>query len=203
MELSVLNNYKTQLSLKRNYFSEEAIKGLACIRGAQSNTNYAESFEVTDANGLNRFKSGFVVDGFSGHKIGDAKHTDYKCSIDMTENELRPKCTPKGVKLQEAANTDSLRESANYKRTGDLITLPYEEIMYQEQPYASRVERVTPLLMSTWIGHIDLDPEGDEWFETETAPDFKEYEIYNFLPGFHSSTSSHTQFQFLSGLPAK
>ena len=45
-KLSLLNNYKTQLSLKRNYFSEETIRGLARIRGAQSNTNYAESFEV-------------------------------------------------------------------------------------------------------------------------------------------------------------
>ena len=147
----------------------------------------AESFQIQDANGLDRFKSGFVVDGFSGHKIGDAKHTDYKCSIDMTENELRPKCTPKGVKLQEAATTDSLRESANYKRTGDLITLPYEEITYQEQPYASRVERVTPLLMSTWIGHIDLDPEGDEWFETETAPDL----IINVEGNFDTFTAAN------------
>ena len=31
----------------------------------------AESFEITDANGLNRFKSGFIVDNFSGHRVGD------------------------------------------------------------------------------------------------------------------------------------
>ena len=31
----------------------------------------AESFEIQDANGLNRFKSGFVVDNFSGHRVGD------------------------------------------------------------------------------------------------------------------------------------
>ena len=30
----------------------------------------AESFEIQDANGLNRFKSGFVVDNFSGHRLG-------------------------------------------------------------------------------------------------------------------------------------
>jgi hypothetical protein len=131
----------------------------------------AESFQIQDANGLDRFKSGFVVDSFSGHSIGDAKHKDYKCSIDMSKNELRPMCTPKAVALQESIDTDVLRNSANYKRTGDLITLPYEEIVYQEQPYASRVERVTPLLLSTWTGQIDLDPSGDEWFETETAPD--------------------------------
>ena len=31
----------------------------------------AESFEIQDANGLNRFKSGFVVDNFAGHRVGD------------------------------------------------------------------------------------------------------------------------------------
>ena len=43
----------------------------------------AESFEVTDANGLNRFKSGFVVDNFKGHRIGDTAHRDYKNAMDM------------------------------------------------------------------------------------------------------------------------
>ena len=30
----------------------------------------AESFEVQDANGLNRFKSGFVVDNFGDTELG-------------------------------------------------------------------------------------------------------------------------------------
>jgi hypothetical protein len=38
----------------------------------------AASFEVTDVNGLNRFKSGFVVDNFKGHRVGDSVHRDYK-----------------------------------------------------------------------------------------------------------------------------
>ena len=52
----------------------------------------AESFEIQDANGLNRFKSGFVVDNFSGHRLGNTLNVDYKCAIDMQEKELRPKC---------------------------------------------------------------------------------------------------------------
>ena len=52
----------------------------------------AESFEIQDANGLNRFKSGFVVDNFSGHRVGDAGNDDYKIAIDQQNNEARPKC---------------------------------------------------------------------------------------------------------------
>ena len=51
----------------------------------------AQDLEVTDANGLNRFKSGFVVDNFAGHRTGDIGNPDYKISIDPENNELRPK----------------------------------------------------------------------------------------------------------------
>ena len=33
-----------------------------------------ENFQVLDANGFDRFKSGFVVDNFTGHKTGDVSH---------------------------------------------------------------------------------------------------------------------------------
>jgi len=52
----------------------------------------AESFEIQDSNGLNRFKSGFVVDNFAGHRVGNTSNRDYKCAIDMQAHELRPKC---------------------------------------------------------------------------------------------------------------
>ena len=51
----------------------------------------AESFEIKDSvTGLSRFKSGFVVDNFAGHKVGDTLHKDYECAIDMRNNHLRP-----------------------------------------------------------------------------------------------------------------
>ena len=40
----------------------------------------AESLQISDVNGLNRFKSGFIVDNFAGHKVGDVIHPDYKGS---------------------------------------------------------------------------------------------------------------------------
>ena len=48
---------------------------------------------------LDRFKSGFLVDNFSGHSIGDVQHPDYRVAIDMEEQELRPKYFMKGVSL--------------------------------------------------------------------------------------------------------
>ena len=130
----------------------------------------AESFEITDANGLNRFKSGFVVDAFQGHRLGDVEHKDYKCSIDMERNELRAQGTYKNVSFVELNATDAARANNNYQKTGDLLTLPYTEVVAIEQPYATRTERVTPVLLSNWTGQITLSPSGDDWFETEVAP---------------------------------
>ena len=119
---------------------------------------------------MNRFKSGFVVDNFAGHRTGDVANVDYKCSIDPENNELRPKHKMQNIGLSEQATTDSQRTSAHYQKTGDLLTLPYTEVVLTEQLVATRVERVSPLLLSTWQGFIELDPFGDDWFETEVRP---------------------------------
>ena len=131
----------------------------------------AESFEITDENGLNRFKSGFVVDNFSGHRVGDVVHKDYKCAMDMQLGHLRPKHTTKGLFLEESVSTTADRTNAGYQKTGDLITLPYTEEVFSSNPFASRVEKVAPLLSHEWVGQIALTPDSDEWFETEVAPE--------------------------------
>ena len=130
----------------------------------------AESFEIQDANGLNRFKSGFVVDNFSGHRVGDVLHKDYEVAIDMENNLLRPKCVMRNAKLIEVNNTDTLRTSAGYQKTGDLLTLPYTNEAFITQPYATRVENVQTYLIREWVGKITMSPSGDEWFETEEVP---------------------------------
>ena len=141
----------------------------------QSSLNALEKdtagFEIVGSDGLNRFKSGFLVDNFSGHHVGDTKHPDYRIGIDFERQELRPSHSSKGVKLTEDTTIDSVRTSNGYKRTGDLITLNYSEVVLSEQPYATRVERITPFLTSSWNGQITLDPFGDEWFETEIVPE--------------------------------
>ena len=71
----------------------------------------AETFQVQDANGLDRFKSGFLVDNFGGHSIGDVQHPDYRVAIDMEEQELRPKYFMKGVSLIEENTTDAQKNS--------------------------------------------------------------------------------------------
>jgi hypothetical protein len=130
----------------------------------------ALTFEVLDANGLNRFKSGIVVDNFQGHKVGDAFHKDYKNSMDFSRGILRPTHVTRPVDLEESVTTDSARTAAGYQKTGDLLTLPYTEVVLTEQPFASTIERVAPFMSATWKGVLSIDPSQDNWFETEIAP---------------------------------
>ena len=130
----------------------------------------AESFEITDANGLNRFKSGFMVDNFKGHRVGDVSHKDYKCSMDFEEGELRPQHRSKAIDLIEAATTTSERTAAGYQKTGDMITLPYTEETVTSQLYASRQISCQTGLTVNWIGDLELSPSSDTWYETEVLP---------------------------------
>ena len=130
----------------------------------------AESFEVTDANGLNRFKSGFMVDNFKGHRIGDTVHRDYKCAMDFEEGELRPQHRSKAVPLIEAATNTAERTASGYQKTGDMITLPYTEETLTSQLFASRQISAQTGQTVAWVGDITLSPSSDTWFETEVAP---------------------------------
>ena len=131
----------------------------------------AESFEIQDANGLNRFKSGFVVDNFAGHRVGDTINADYQIAIDPQLNEARPVCVLRNAELTELATSDTARLAVGYQKTGDLITLPYSDVTLVDQPYATRVENLQPYISAFWVGQIQLTPDSDNWFETETAPD--------------------------------
>ncbi len=150
--------------LKNRIENIEAVTALSLLE------RDAESFEIQDANGLNRFKSGFIVDNFGGHRVGDVLHKDYQVAIDMEQNLLRPKCVMRNVALTEVATSDTARTTSGYQKTGDLLTLPYTSSAFITQPYATRVENVQTYLIHEWVGKITLEPSGDEWFETEEVP---------------------------------
>ena len=167
-----VKRYKTQRFTMRDIGRlKERLETVESLTALSLLERDAESFEIQDANGLNRFKSGFVVDNFSGHRVGDAANKDYKIAVDQQLNELRPKCVLRSADLIENVTTDAERTAAGYQKTGDLITLPYTNEVLFRQPYATRVENVQPFLLSSWVGQITLTPSGDEWFETEVAPD--------------------------------
>jgi hypothetical protein len=136
----------------------------------------AQSLQIQDADGFDRFKNGFIVDNFTGHNIGDAGNNDYKVAIDYAKGEMRPTFNEDAISLIERDDDGTAivaadRSDSNYQKTGDLITLPYTESTLIDQPYASKTVNVNPFGIFTWIGSIALTPPSDEWKETERAPE--------------------------------
>jgi len=132
---------------------------------------------IPDGNGLNRFKSGIFVDNFTDLKPQDTS-AGVRNSIDKKEGVLRPSHYSTAINMQVGSNaiqgigdglaTDSKFASisgSNVKRTGQLITLDYDEVLYKFQPYATRVENVTPFLVMFYRGTIDLEPDTDIWID--------------------------------------
>jgi len=130
-----------------------------------------KSLTIQDELGLDRFKNGFIVDSFKGSDLGDTASVDYRCSIDMTAQELRPFYTMDNVNLLETNQSDLARDADGYALTGDIITLPYTERELVRQQFASRTENVNPFAIFTFLGSMSLNPPSDEWFEVDRRPD--------------------------------
>ena len=127
--------------------------------------------QILDNSGLDRFKNGIIVDNFKGHNIGDVTSANYFCSIDMAEGELRPEFTQNIVELSEKNTTDTLRTNSGYRKTGELITLPYTNSVLTQNTFATKAVNCNPFLVFQYVGEVFLTPDVDEWFDTQTLPD--------------------------------
>ena len=120
-------------------------------------------------------KKGFMVDSFYGHNIGNAGHPDYLCSIDKSKGILRPAFLENYVRIalnENLTNSNAgVGETANFRVTGQLLTLDYQEVPYIEQPYSSYSQAVNPYSIFNWEGSIKLSPESDNWKDTESRPE--------------------------------
>ena len=130
-----------------------------------------KTFQVRDADNLDRFKSGFFVDDFKDTERQDSSTTgstltdvgEFTSPIDFYS--ISPE-----VALEPSIPVDSADFSANLElldsnvqKTGDNITLKYTEKDWITQPLASRVENVNPFNMIDFTGVITLNPESDTW----------------------------------------
>lgn len=135
------------------------------------------SMEILDENGLNRFKNGFVVDPFDSHLVGDATHTDYKCSIDPHNQKMRPKFSDQNVGLLY----DSVN-SSGVQRTGGILTLPYTNTAINKQLQASKYENINPFAFRNIFGELKFNPNSDVWHDKEKVPTL----IVNHSPNYEA-----------------
>ena len=121
----------------------------------------AVDLNVKDKNGLDRFKNGFFADGFIDHSLGDTQNPDYKISVDAAGQLIRPFFNMDSFDYQ----IEPLG-SSNYQKFGDLITLPYNEVVLLENKQVTTIRNIEQSVFR-FIGTMTLDPEVDTWVDTK------------------------------------
>ena len=121
-----------------------------------------QSTQFLDNNGDARFKSGFLVDPFKGHSIGNVYDTEYKASVDPIRQLMRPKFSSDHTPMVASAG-GSL--SINSK----IVTLPFTETNFLSQVTASDTLNVNPFQVVTFTGIATLDPSSDSWVDTNNV----------------------------------
>jgi hypothetical protein len=139
------------------------------------------SYEIKDAaTGLNRFKSGYLVETFKDpFTIARTTDGDYAASfvgevlaapmeeliVDLTlVNETERDELPNG---KQSLTTYT---GVGFVIKGGCLMLPYTEEIFAQQPLSSRVTNLNPFLVIKWNGVLDCDPPSDNWVEIMELP---------------------------------
>ena len=115
---------------------EDRIKNLEYYTSLSMLETKTSSLFVADADGLNKFKSGFFVDNFTTLKPQETRGFKIKNSLDTRRHELRPQhyCTSIDLMPGPVENVDVSvdrsfleAEGTNIKKGNDVVTLNYTE----------------------------------------------------------------------------
>ena len=130
----------------------------------------ALNMQVKDEIGLDRFKSGFVVDNFEAHKVGNLKSLDYRCAVDAQQSVLRPQSKEDSVGLVEVNTREDQRAVSGYKKTGHMVTLPYSPLSLLGNNFASTTVNPNPFVVLQYVGDSDVSPSIDQWYDSSIEP---------------------------------
>ena len=130
----------------------------------------ALNMQVKDEIGLDRFKSGFIVDNFEAHKIGNLASIDYKCAIDSQQAVLRPQTKEDSFTLVEVNTREDQRSVAGYVNNNGVITLPFRSLKFLGNDNATKTLNPNPFVVIQYVGEGSLSPTIDQWYDTTVAP---------------------------------
>ena len=154
---------------------EDRVSNLEEVTSLSLLENNVQTLQILDSEGRNRFKSGFFVDPFRNYNLMNS--TLSSVEVDLFSNVIFPirsrntlDLVPKLENPLSQADFDSRQNNqlfdSNVRRTGDLITLDYEEVEWFGQEYATSSLNINPFLIPSYTGQIRLTPASDLWTRT-------------------------------------
>ncbi|CAB4132917.1 Domain of unknown function DUF4815 [uncultured Caudovirales phage] len=139
----------------------------------------AQSLQVPDVNGLNRFKNGILVDDFSSFATADTQNPDYAAKIDVRNQQLAPLQLVNNFQLQNPvvlSSLGTLNKTNTYAirsiqgTNTNIFTLPFTTANLALQPLASSAVSLNPFNVSIIQGTAQLNPPMDNWVDVNQAP---------------------------------
>ena len=156
---------------------EDRIENLEELTSLTLLERETESLQVLDGQGNDRFKTGFFADDFSSSNLVDFDNQDCQIDVNTDVGALVAfsefQTMPIRLKLESGTDEaamdlagDLALVDENTTKTGDLVTLDYDEIQWINQPLCSRIENVNPFNVILYDGSITLNPRSDDFVVT-------------------------------------
>ena len=147
--------------LERRISNVEEVASLSLL---EVDTKYLQTL---DSSGVDRTKSGFVVDNFSDHRLSfPFVNAGYRASIDPVNQLMRPAFFEDNIRMIY----DSA-ESTNTIQKGDNVYIAYDEIPYISQNEATKYVYLNPFAVVIYEGLLTLSPASDEWRDVNRLAD--------------------------------
>jgi len=185
------NGYVSDLSIEKVKHKRYTMEDIAGLESRINQVEYytslsmleqqAQSLQISDAYGLNRFKNGILVDDFSSYASADTNNNDYSATINRRERRLTATQSVKNFSLQSialaynmgmpsAATSAALQYSIKTDGSINFFTLPFTSANAITQKIASRTVNANPFSFSSRQGTLSLTPNVDNWVDTNYSP---------------------------------
>lgn len=149
---------------------EKRIKNLEYYASLNLLENFAKDQTIVNSNGIDRFKNGILVDGFTGHNVGAVLDPDYHIAIDPKLKHARPFFKMESIPLNTHTDIGNAASTATLARTGDFITAPYTVQTFRTQPNASQTMNLAEELTFHYTGSMEITPDVDNFVATDVQP---------------------------------
>jgi len=125
----------------------------------------ASTMQVTDSDGLNRFKNGFIADNFSDFQAADLTNVEFRAAADTVNQQLRPQFKTRNKKL-----VVDKTNSSGFTFIGNTAIGSYTETNIGGNAYATQSISINPYLLYDMAGTMQLSPNNDTWSDDTALP---------------------------------
>jgi hypothetical protein len=180
------------LSVERVQHRRWTMKDISDLQTRVNNLEYytalnlleknAQSLQIPDANGLNRFKNGILVDDFSSFATADTLNDDFNASINRREKHLSAAQTVDNFPLQSSFLVSTAKKLSpsvgastgfriNTVGETSVFTLNYSTANLASQTLASNTVNINKFATPIFEGVLNMTPPMDNWVDNTRQPD--------------------------------